>query len=204
MSAKKKLIEIAGSPFTGILVTGMAAKNQELKALLGMKNGFFAFESALRVFPAGDSSRSYSLDEWNSSDLWRNNYGKLALDLLFFAEDIFGTQFCLKDERVYSFDPETADLTLIGNNLEDWAQAILDDYNLLTGYSLAHEWQVANRELTPRERLMPKLPFVCGGEFALDNLIAIDAARSMRTRGNLANQIHTLADGAQIRFQIVD
>jgi hypothetical protein len=203
-TAIRKILEISGRSFTGSIVTGVGLKNSELTTLLKEKNGFFAFEAALRVFPAGDAACSYGLDDWNSLDLWRCGYGELAEGLLFFAEDIFGTQFCLKEGKVYSFDPETADLTFVAKTIDEWAGKILKDYSLLTGYPLAHEWQVENGPLEPRNRLMPKTPFVLGGEFSIDNLVSIDGARSMRCRANLARQIHSLPDGTQIKFEIVD
>lgn len=199
-----KLLNIAGSAFMATVDNEFTVKSPQLRSLLREKNGFFAFESALRVFPTQICAFSYGLHDWNSSELWRGSYGELTNGLFFFAEDIFGAQFCLKNEKVYSFDPETADLTLIGNDLNEWATVILNDYDLLTGYSLAHEWQIKHGPLLPRDRLMPKLPFVCGGEFALTNLQALDAARSMRCRGNLATQIHSLPDGAQVKFVLVD
>lgn len=202
--AIQKLLNIAGPAFVKSLDAKASIENSQLVALLQEKNGFFAFESALRIFPIGVSEQSYGLDEWNSAKLWRDSYGDLASDLLFFGEDVFGTQFCLKAGKVYSFDPETADLSLIGNDLEEWAAAILEDYDLLTGYSLAHEWQAKHGALNGRDRLMPKLPFVCGGEFTITNLVALDAGRSMRSRGNLATQIHSLPDGAQVKFIVTD
>jgi hypothetical protein len=199
-----KLLGVAGPSFAPAPNAGYVTKHSQLLALLREKNGFFCFESALRIFPSETCESSYGLDEWNAPKLWRGSYGDLADGLTFFAEDIFGAQFCLKNDEVYSFDPETADLSFIGSGLDEWAAAILEDYDLLTGYSLAHEWQIVNGPLPPRERLMPKLPFVCGGEFELSNLTAIDAARSLRCRGNLATQIHSLPDGAEIKFALVD
>jgi hypothetical protein len=203
-SSVRKLIDIASQPFTGCLVTGMATTLPELRLLLSQKNGFFAFESALRVFPAGDSAWSYSFDEWNSEKLWRSHYGNLADGLLFFAEDVFGAQFCMKEGAVHTFDPETGDLTFVASSIEDWASLVLSDYDYLTGHSLAHEWQQSHGPLAPRDRLMPKIPFVCGGEFKIDNLDSIEGSRAMRSRGNLAIQIRDLPDGARIQFEIVD
>ncbi|MCV2883591.1 hypothetical protein OE749_02615 [Aestuariibacter sp. AA17] len=51
---------------------------------------------------------------------------------------------------------------------------------------------------------MPKTPFVCGGRFELDNLIAINAVSGMKSRANLARQIIDLPDGAQIEFKIIE
>jgi hypothetical protein len=58
---------------------------------------------------------------------------------LFFGEDLFGGQFCLNANGVYHFDPETAKTDRIGSTLEDWARAILSDYEVLTGYPLGHQ-----------------------------------------------------------------
>ncbi len=199
-----KLLKIAGPAFATRPATAALPSNESLRALLLQRNGFFAFESALRVFSTDTSSLSYGLDEWNSSNLWRRSYGELTAGLLFFAEDVFGGQFCLKNEEVYSFNPETADLTPVAEDLEAWAHAILDDYDFLTGYSLAHKWQAKHGALKSKVRLIPKVPFVCGGEYDISNLVAIDAARAMRSRGNLAAQIRTLPDGSQITFNLVD
>ena len=58
---------------------------------------------------------------------------------LFFAEDIFGTQFCIKSNKIYTFDPETGSIEYIADHIEGWAEIIMKDYNVLTGYPLAHE-----------------------------------------------------------------
>lgn len=199
-----KLVDVAGPALTGALVTGVGRTHAALAELLRKKNGFFAFEAALRVFPGGESVSSPSLDAWNSPELWRHSYGALTNGMLFFAEDIFGTQFCIKDGTIYTFDPETAELTFLAEDFEGWAEAILADYDLYTGYSIAHEWQVRNGKLSELDRLIPKIPFVLGGEFSVENLISMDGARTMRCRGNLARQIKELPDGAQIRFELID
>jgi len=184
---------------------GVAGKlGQELQALLNKKNGFFAFESALRVFPSCSSELSIGLDDWNSDNLWRKDYSGLADGCLFFAEDIFGGQFCIKNEVVCSFDPETGGLEEMAPSLEKWAKELLNEYNVWTGYSLAHEWQEHNGILANDTRLMPQTPFVCGGQFELGNLVAINAISGMRSRANLARQIVDLPDGAQIEFKIIE
>lgn len=46
---------------------------------------------------------------------------------MFFAEDVFGGQFCIKDNQVYRFDPETGGLDVIADRnaiavrLRKWA-----------------------------------------------------------------------------------
>ncbi len=176
----------------------------ELQSLLSCKNGFFAFEGALRVFSTSKNEFSESLDAWNSPELWRKSYVGLADGGIFFAEDIFGGQFCIKDGNVYSFDPETGDLTFISRSLEGWAGEILSDYEVMTGSPIAHQWQEKCGLLPHDQRLMPKVPFVCGGEFDLGNLVAVNVVSGMKSRANLAVQIRDMPDGTKIQFNIVE
>jgi hypothetical protein len=211
MSALAKLAAIGGPPlssapatlppaFTGLPLPARRA----LETLLKEKNGFFAFESALRVFPAGTSELSYGLDEWNAPALWKTTYGSLAEGLCCFAEDVFGYQFVLGGDGVTLFDPETGDVRSVAASLEAWADEVLGDYAMLTGQPLAHEWQVAHGPLAPRDRLVARTPFVGGGAYEIENLVAVDAARGMRIRGPLAQQIHDLPDGASITFNVTE
>ena len=177
---------------------------KELESLLTNKNGFYCFESALHIFPSGEAKNTISLESWNSQDLWRKDYDSLAEKGLFFAEDIFGVQFCILDNKIVTFDPETGDTELIANNLEDWAKCILDDYEFLTGFSFAHSWQQRYGAIPPGKRLIPKIPFVLGGEFEIENLYALESIKGMQFRADLARQIKNNPDGTKIKFKIVD
>lgn len=99
----------------------------ELFRMLECKNGFYAFESALHVFPM-TSTAGMSLEEWNAETLWRNGYHDLAKGLLFFAEDVFQNQFCLAAEGVLRFDAETGATSLMADSIENWAKKILGDH----------------------------------------------------------------------------
>lgn len=176
----------------------------ELETLINRKNGFFAFESALRLFPSRSSALSVGLDDWNSDNLWRQDYYGLADGCLFFAEDTFGGQFRIKDDVVCAFDLETGRLEEMASTVEEWAKELLNEYNMWTGYSIAHEWQEHNGILANDARLVPKIPFTCGGQFELGNLIAINATSGMKSRANLARQIVDLPEGAQIQFDIIE
>lgn len=173
--------------------------------LLRTRNGFYAFESALHVLPLGGAGEQ-SLERWNTWALWRERYQDLAEDCVFFAEDLFGGQFCIdrKQQCIASFDPETGERTQLAATLEAWARTLLADYAVLTGQPLAHTWQQRHGALPPGQRLLPKIPFVAGGAYELDNLYAADAVKGMRFRGDLAMQIRDLPDGAQIEFNVID
>lgn len=174
-----------------------------LLSMLHERNGFYALESALHVFPSHSSQQELGLDKWNDGKLWRAEYRGIADDCLFFAEDVFGGQFCIKDNKVYTFDPETGALEFLADDIEGWAKAIVSDYEVLTGYPLAHQWQKQHGPLLAGKRLLPKIPFVAGGEFALNNLYLGDAVEGMKFRASIATQIKNLPDGATIKFNIV-
>ena len=174
-----------------------------LASLLSMCNGFYVFESALHVFPSAATSTERAVTEWNAPGVWRDAYLDLESSWWFFAEDIFGGQFALGD-GVCTFDPETGAMSPIADDIEGWAGAVLDGYDVMTGFPLAHEWQVRNGSLRPGRRLVPKVPFVLGGEFSVDNLYDGDSVEAMRYRGQLASQIRDLPDGATVTLRIVN
>ncbi len=178
--------------------------NGGLVELLRERNGFYAFEAALHVFGSGNAVAGGSLEDWNASTSWRAAFQGLADGFVFFAEDILGSQFALRDGNVYTFDPETGVAEFMAGSLEGWAGELLSDYELLTGFPLAHAWQQENGPIRTGHRLVPKRPFVLGGDYAPSNLYSADAADGMRVRGELAVQIKDLPDGAQIRYRIVE
>jgi hypothetical protein len=211
MQYQKKLLSVSGEPLSNRAVAlnipdldEQGSLVRELLALLGRKNGFYGFESALHVFPAAVFEQEMTLGRWNSFGLWRHEYSSIADNKLFFAENAFGDQFCLFKGEVCSFDAETGETTKIGNTIEEWAQRMIEDYELLTGYPLLHEWQLVHGPVPIGMRLMPKTPFVLGGQFALGNVYAISAISGMKTRGNLARQIKELPDGTQITFRVIE
>ncbi|WP_196487091.1 SMI1/KNR4 family protein [Burkholderia stagnalis] len=176
--------------------------SKDLFALLERKNGFYAFEAALHIFPLHSIGDEIGLVEWNAPDLWVDEYQGMAVGAVFFAEDIFGMQFCLRAGGVYSFDPETANFEHLARDLEGWAKLVLDDYEYRTGYPLAHEWQQSEGRLMPGLRLVPKTPFVAGGDFAVENLYALNAVKAMVLRASLAVQIKELPDGTPIQWKL--
>jgi hypothetical protein len=205
----EKLLSLAGEPLGPPLASAAGVDGQPLAgdlidAILSRTNGFYAFESALHVFPLTGHPGTFGIDSWNDPGLWRDLYRGLADGFLFFAEDVFGGQFALKDDRICSFDPETGESTQIAKSLDEWARALLDDFEVMTGHPIAHQWQVANGPVRPGDRLIPKVPFVLGGDYSMSNLIVMDAARGMRFRAELAVQIRDLPDGTPVTFKIVD
>lgn len=176
---------------------------KQLDELLRLRNGFYAFEGALHVFPAESSGRR-SLEEWNRAELWRFEYGDLSDGKLFFAEDAFGNQFCIEKQSIMFFDSETGETKALADSLKDWIELVLEDYEFQTGYPLMHEWQNNNGRIPEAYRIVPRIPFVLGGEYSIRNLVAMDSACAMRARGNIARQIQSVPDGAHVEVRLDD
>lgn len=172
--------------------------------LLRIKNGFYAFESALHVFPLGKADGVMDIEQWNAWDLWRYEYQEITNGLLFFAEDAFGYQFCVGETGISMFNPEDASIRHLADDIEGWAKEVLEDYEELTCYPFAHEWQKANGPLAIGRRLTFKTPLVLGGKTEMANVGDIGAIEVMRFRGELWNKIKDVPLGTPIKINIVD
>ena len=199
MSRIDKLLSIGSAPIGTHSVGSsvlMVDWQSELRSLLGVKNGFSAFEAALIVFPLNDAGGVYGLSSWNARGGWRDAYSDCFDDqVLFFAHDVFGVQFGLTKSGVVRLDPESGEVALYASSLEGWASKLLENYEQDTGWPVAHDWQVENRPLRRHERLLPKQPFVLGGDYEVENLVAVEALFGMRSWGALYSQIRDLRDG---------
>ncbi|MTD26917.1 SMI1/KNR4 family protein [Erwinia sp. J316] len=166
--------------------------------MLIQKNGCYGFVSALHIFPWQATDSEHGLQQWNQPELWIDAFQDMARDALFFAEDIFGVQFCLRQDGVFSFEPETGEFSWLAASLEHWSALILEEYSVLTGYPLAQDWQDQHGALPAGCRLVPKTPFIAGGEFVPENLHAVRSEEGMRSRAQFAVQIRNLPDGTRI------
>ncbi len=207
-----KLLSVSSAPIAKAVVPdkSLAALRSrgglflELAALLSGRNGFYAFEGALHVFPLVESSSEEDgpgLEAWNESGLWSDWYHGLVDGMFFFAEDAFGGQFAIRGDEVVSFDPESGEVVALARSLDGWAKELLSNYRELTGSPIAHSWQTINGPIPPGKRLLPKIPFVLGGQYDEKNLFAVDAVKGMRYRGELWEQLRDLPDGAQVRLR---
>lgn len=197
--AIRRLVEIGTSPLGEDIGDGRPV-HSALLPLLRTKNGFYAFESALLVRPSGGGVGS--IEWWNNEQTWWKSYAGLPKGLHFFAEDVFGFQYSVDDSGFFSFDPETAELEFVGATASDWASAILDDSDMLTGYPLAHEWQVRHGALAPGYRLAAALPFMLGGEYSVEALRAKSDVALAEFRAMIYSRVKDLPDGAQVSIRI--
>src|SRR5579859_7768624 len=90
----------------------------ELIELLALRNGFYAFESALLLRPFDSNHNPLGILQWNEPSVWKSAFKVGPSEAFFFAEDIFGVQFCIKDNAVNSFNPETAEFNFLARSEE--------------------------------------------------------------------------------------
>lgn len=105
MTKIEELLSISSAPLAG----AQAGPPRFLEAhqlgaqlfhMLQMKNGFYAFENALHVFPI-TADPNDGLEGWNAESLWRSEYHDLARELVCFAEDAFQDQFASPPKASY-------------------------------------------------------------------------------------------------------
>ena len=177
---------------------------EDLINLLNKRNGFYGFESALHVFSVETDGEEIGLIDWNDKGLWIECYDDLARNALFFAEDVFGGQFCIKEDGIYTFDPETGSFDYLAPDINEWCKLILEDYEVLTGYPLANAWQKKYGSIPAGYRLVPKIPFVVGGEYEPDNLYLEKSTIAMKARASIALQIRDVPDGSNVQLRLID
>jgi hypothetical protein len=206
-----KLISISSGPiapepalFSTTMFQSLGDLGRELADLLTGKNGFYAFKSALHVFPACRQEGIIDLEKWNDPKLWIEHYDEMALGAVFFAEGIFGDQFGVRCNEIVRFEAETGLMEPIASTIEEWASLVLKDYNYQTGYPLAHNWQKIHGPLPRGQRLVATTPFVLGGDFDVHNLFALDAVKAMRYHAEIALRIRNVPNGTKIIFGVDD
>jgi hypothetical protein len=205
-----KLLEISSKPLIvnldeaqGMQTLIEVGHRNELLRLLRVKNGFYAFESALHVFPLvmDDWFNSQDLARWNAPTLWKHAFGKKAETLFAFAEDIFGYQFCSQGDQIVRFDPETGDVERVCSSVDEWAMLICHDYNFQTGYPVAKAWQAKHGPIAQGNRLVPIYPLISKeGSYDVSNFYEVDDLKGMLSRANFARQVRDVKDGQQVKI----
>ncbi len=200
MSSIAQLLKISTSPSNNY-TRDISNIPSDLQAIYTHYNGFFAFESALEIFPISGNNHGYPIDKWNEAGCWKHCYRQLAPDGICFAQDVFGFQFIYHDRQFSRFNSETAQIDNMASCIDEWAQRIIDDFDFESGYSIAHAWQQKNGPIQPKARLAARIPFVLGGLFHIDNLFSIDSVLLMHDNARLAIEVSKLSDGSEVHFE---
>ena len=201
MTSVQRLLKIASNQLS-LDACSASESNRlpvELHKLLTSRNGFVAFESALVVFPSTRFDEVPGVIEWNDLNGWKRHYlDVLPKESICFAQDAFGDQFAISKSCILRMNSETGTVQEYSDSIEGWAERILENYMADTGWPLAHEWQVLHGPLSPHMRLLPRIPFVLGGEFDESNLVAVESQSAMEFLGRLYQAIREVPDGQPI------
>jgi hypothetical protein len=162
------------------------------------QDGFY-FSKALHIY-------GHSIDTFHDieaiNNIFRNAFSFLGeLDLIAFACDLFGNQFCFRSTDIVFFNLETCETELLAGNFHEWTDIILNDCDYYTGEQILKEWEEIMLPLKVSERFIPRKPFVIGGEYSPKNMIAIDFFKALEYNGSIAEQIFNLPDGAKITLK---
>jgi len=204
MKSNKKIISISSEPI-GMELKNFPTENlwvpAEIQSMLKDKNGFYAFYSAIHVYPSMDCI--VSIENINQLDL-RKTYSSENEEITVFGQDIFGSQLCVSSETGYfRLDLETGERDKLGENLEELWNSILSDPEVETGYPLAEQWQIENGALPANYRLCPKIPFFMGGEYSTENLMAIHTLERIRLGIDIFHQTKNIPDGQQVVLKVI-
>ena len=171
-----------------------------LDELIGKKNGFYLFEGAMRIYASVTTKECLGHDDWRRQSFYADVY---RTDLLLFADDVFCHQFGIDDSGVvYSLNPESGAISEISSTLEGWSAKVLKRFDYFSGHSVARKWQESHGVLKDRERLFPKVPFLLGGRYAVENLFACEDVVGLRYLSDVCEQTKSMPNGTKVILRV--
>ena len=174
---------------------------KDLAQMYAAHDGFRAYGGSLWIYPLSRGDEVYRLTSWNDAATWKANYPQDIERAIFFGCNAFGDQFGVIEGAYGMLDAETGQFEAIGATLDEWAEALMADSEFHLGTEQLAIWEQANERLRLHHRIVPKVPFVMGGSYDVNNYYAMELLSSLLLRGAIADQIYHLPDGAQVRFE---
>lgn len=120
-----------------------------------------------------------------------------------FGLDTFGDIFLLLGEGVARLSTETSAVDEFWPSIEAWLSELKDDPDTMVGRGFLLNWQSQNGDLKNGHRLAPKMPFIFGGSYDLENIVSLPIQEILGFRAHIARQIRDLPDGSRIMFDTV-
>lgn len=141
----------------------------------------------------GGSFLPYSLDSAGSE------YARsLGSSSTVFGMDAFADLFLLRSGGVVRMDTETGDIGDEWAAPAEWLRDVRADPDGTLGCHFLAQWELSNGKLRSGHRLTPRIPFVLGGCYRLDNIVSVSADEIMAFRSDLACQIRGLPHGTRV------
>lgn len=192
MSALHQLLRLSAAIDGPVLDS--ATIPDSLKVVTPGASGLSVFDAALLVAPPGvvlELVRKKLFEPF-----------RIAATTHVFAFDLFAGMYGIEaDGSVVSIDAETGERQDFARDLEAWAALILEKPGSLLGAELGRAWQQLHGPLAPLERLVPRQPFVLGGNYEVSNLVRCPLPRAVELYGSLCEQIAATPDGSRVEVR---
>jgi hypothetical protein len=175
-----------------------------LHAALVARNGCLAYRGALHVrgaclAPPWHSLRSAMAGPQSFMAL----YPGLPAGSVPFAEDAFGDQFLLREDRVWHLTAETGEIAEVASSVEEFFDALLGDIAGVLGYEPARAVGLVGGELGVGQLISVYPPFVMDAGGDGRSFRAVDALDARAALAAFAAQIRDLPDGATVQIKVV-
>lgn len=164
-------------------------------------NGGFYFDAALHIYGYSTIHDFHDINYINH--VLQEEYGAIVKGLLSFGQDIFGNQFAfdLLGKKIVFFNIETGEKKTLSKDFDSWLVVLFSELEYLTGYKLASA-RYEEIQLNFNQRLGPKIPFILGGDYTLDNLYIVNFPDFIKASANIARQVYDLPDGTNFTIKI--
>jgi hypothetical protein len=196
------MITFSGPPIDDAELLGRCPPN--LAEALRRVNGFILHGGGLHVRGACLAPDWHSLrDAWLGEAAFHRLYPGLRPDDVPFAQDCVGNQFLLRDGSVLLLDTETSEIEDLEVDLATLLEASADPERCI-GMETLSAFRAQGGSLSPGELLSVYPPF-CSKE--AEDGVSVQAVPAHERRAFLADfagQIRDVADGEQIRIDVVE
>ena len=172
----------------------------ELDALAHAFDGLVGYAGAFRVFGQTPGPLPTQQD-WNRADGWLSEYPDLPAGLVVFAENFIGEQFAITGRGVIRIDLETGATEDVAPSVAQFLADVRTDPTEV-GPELLQRWERLHGRLDFNQHVSHPIPFVAGGAYKPEEMVATERYDLMRFRASFAAQIRDLPDGARIRLRV--
>ena len=175
--------------------------------LLDRANGLYSHQYCLHILGIGVGVPAFhDIERWNDSAGWRQEYGDLVDNLVFFAETAFGDQFYFDAElRVGKLLAETGYRTIIAETFSEWVDRLEVHAPELLDLEVIEIWAGEQNRLAPGLHLCPQIPFCLGG--AIDkptDAYLGNSIEDMFFKGRLASQLKHVKPGEKVDLRAIN
>lgn len=178
-------------------ITLFPIKDRDYSEFIKNNGAGFYFDKSLHIYNHNDLfERNKIIKECYS---WINNID----NIICFAEDAFCNQFIFFEDGIGLFFIESGEIDKISDCFKNWINEIINDTDYLTGWSLFEEFEKKNKKIDSQNRLTPKVPFVLGGKYEIDNLYVSDYKKIINFSSEIALKIKNLPDGKKLKINLI-